>query len=109
MAITDDNIVGNAGFVMCEKLRQKHMAELFIAIDPDYQGQGVGSALMSTIIDLADNWLHLTRLQLTVFCDNHIAIGLYEKFGFVTEGKLSNFAFTEGQFLDALIMARVVN
>ncbi len=37
---------------------------------------------MSEILDLADNWLMLVRIELGVFTDNEKAIKLYEKFGF---------------------------
>jgi len=37
---------------------------------------------MAELIDIADNWLDLKRLELTVYVDNAPAIRLYEKFGF---------------------------
>ncbi len=37
-------------------------------------------------MDLADNWLNLQRLELTVYSDNAAAIALYRKFGFEQEG-----------------------
>lgn len=44
---------------------------------------------MSEILDLADNWLMLARIELGVFTDNEKAIKLYEKFGFKIEGTKS--------------------
>ena len=38
-----------------------HGAELGILVHTDYQNQGVGTALMKTVLDLADNWLMLVR------------------------------------------------
>ncbi len=52
-----------------------------------WQGRGVGRALMEAAVDLADNWLSLTRLELTVFADNAPAIRLYERVGFEVEGR----------------------
>jgi putative acetyltransferase len=78
-----------------------------MAVRDDWQGQGVGTALMQAAIDLADKWLNLTRLELEVFVDNAPAIRLYEKFGFTIEGTLVDFAFREGQFADVYIMARL--
>jgi L-phenylalanine/L-methionine N-acetyltransferase len=73
----------------------------------DWQGKGVGKALMQAVIDLADKWLNLTRIELTVFTDNESAIALYRKFGFETEGALRKYAFRDGEFVDAYAMARV--
>jgi putative acetyltransferase len=73
----------------------------------DWQGKGVGTALMQAAVGLADNWLNLVRLELEVFTDNEPAVKLYKKFGFVVEGTLSRFAFRDGQYVDTLAMARI--
>ncbi len=56
------------------------------------QGLGVGRALLKTVIDLADNWLNLKRIELTVYVDNERAINLYKKFGFEIEGESKAYA-----------------
>jgi L-phenylalanine/L-methionine N-acetyltransferase len=43
----------------------------------DWIQKGVGRARLDAIIDLADNWLNLTRLGLFVFTDNTHAVRLY--------------------------------
>jgi len=78
-----------------------------MAVRDDWQGKGVGTALMQAAIDLADNWLNLTRLELEVFVENTPAIRLYEKCGFTVEGTLVDFAFRDGQYVDTYIMARL--
>jgi putative acetyltransferase len=72
-----------------------------------WQGQGVGKALMQAGVDLADNWLNLTRLELEVYSDNDPAIRLYERFGFEREGIMRQHAFRSGQYVDSLMMARL--
>jgi putative acetyltransferase len=89
--------------------RRRHVGQIAMAVRDDWQGQGVGTALMQAAIDLADKWLNLTRLELEVFVDNAPAIRLYEKFGFTIEGTLVDFAFREGQYVDTYIMARLGN
>ena len=66
-----------------------------------------GSALVSAVIDLADNWLALRRLELAVFVDNAPAVALYEKFGFSVEGTYREYAFRDGRYVDAYAMARL--
>ena len=72
-----------------------------------HQNKGVGSKLLAALIDLADNWYGLARLELSVFTDNLAAVSLYKKFGFRIEGTLVHFAFREGQYADVYLMARL--
>jgi L-phenylalanine/L-methionine N-acetyltransferase len=87
--------------------RRGHAAGIGMGVHDDFQGKGIGTALMDAMIDLADNWLNLRRIELTVYADNEPAVRLYRKFGFEVEGTLRNYAFRDGQLIDALSMARV--
>jgi putative acetyltransferase len=60
-------------------------------------------------VDLADNWLNLTRLELEVYADNEAAIHLYKRFGFEEEGHLRQHAFRDGQYVDSIVMGRLLN
>jgi putative acetyltransferase len=71
------------------------------------QGKGVGTALMQALVDLADGWLNVFRLELTVFVDNRRAIALYRKFGFEIEGTHKAYALRAGEYVDAHFMARI--
>jgi putative acetyltransferase len=106
VAVQGDEIVGQAGLRRFSD-RRSHAASLGLGVHDDHQGRGIGTALLKAIIDTADNWLGLTRLELTVFADNAPAIHLYEKFGFIVEGTHRAFAFRAGAFADALAMARI--
>lgn len=86
--------------------RRRHAMHLGITIAASAQGQGVGKRLMAALVDLADNWLGVLRLELTVYSDNSRAIALYERFGFEREGLLRGYALRNGQYVDTLTMAR---
>lgn len=86
--------------------RRRHVGQIGMAVRDDYQGQGVGTALMQAAVDLADNWLNLLRLELMVFPDNVPAMRLYKKFGFVIEGTFVRYAYRDGQYVDTCAMAR---
>lgn len=66
--------------------RRAHVGQLGMMIHDSYQNQGIGSKLLEAVIELAEDWLNLKRLELTVNTDNPSAIHLYEKYGFVIEG-----------------------
>lgn len=87
--------------------RRQHVAELGMAVRDDWQGRGVGTALVRAALDLADGWLQLRRIQLNVYTDNEAAIRLYRGQGFEVEGTQREFAFRAGKYVDAFLMARL--
>lgn len=89
--------------------RLAHAAGLGMMVHPAYWGQGVGTALMAKILDLADNWLNLKRVDLDVNSDNPPAIGLYKKFGFVMEGQKQYHTYGSGRWAHSYFMARIHN
>lgn len=105
--VSSGEVVGNLGLHRHTNLRRAHCAEIGMSVHDDFQGQGIGSRLMAAAVELAENWLHITRLELTVFTDNAPAIRLYEKFGFEKEGVLRAYAIREGQLTDVYTMARL--
>ena len=86
--------------------RRRHAGEIGMAVRDDFQGQGIGTALMQAAVDVADNWLNLLRLELEVYADNEPAVRLYKKCGFVLEGTLVRYAYRAGQHVDVYTMAR---
>ena len=100
-------VVGNAGVHPVQHVRRRHTAGIGMAVSQHAQGQGVGTALMAAIVDWADNWAQLLRLELTVYTDNAAGIALYRKFGFVHEGTHLAFALRDGVYVDAHCMARL--
>nr|WP_199064466.1 GNAT family N-acetyltransferase [Chromobacterium sp. ASV5] len=100
-------VVGWGGLVGNDRPRTRHAASLFLVVDEAWQGKGVGSALMAAIIDLADNWLGLIRVELKVVHDNQRAIALYEKFGFEHEGRMRQEQLRAGKLEDVLAMSRL--
>lgn len=100
-------VIGNAGLHGVAALRRRHVAGLGIAVARDSQGQGVGSALMAALIDWADQWAQVLRIELTVFSDNDAALALYRKFGFEHEGTHRAYALRDGVYADVHAMARL--
>ncbi len=107
LAVRDGQVVGSAGLHPQERLRRRHCAMLGISVARAAQGQGVGTALMQTLCDYADDWAQILRIELTVFTDNHRAIALYQRFGFRTEGTHRAYALRQGVYADVLAMARL--
>lgn len=108
VGIIEDRIIGMVSVdTFPNRPRRRHAGEIGISVHAEWQGKGVGKELMRAIVDLADNWLNLTRLELEVYADNEAAIRLYERFGFEVEGRLRQHALRDGQFVDSIMMGRI--
>ncbi|MBB4249787.1 GNAT family N-acetyltransferase [Rhizobium sp. BK008] len=99
-------IVGSGGLNRLSGRRQ-HVASIGMGVHDDFTGRGFGRILLGAFVDAADDWLDIRRLELTVYADNDVAIGLYRKFGFEQEGLLRAFGYRAGQYVDAYTMARL--
>ena len=86
--------------------RKSHGGTLGLMVRDDYHGRGIGTALLDGILEIADRWLGLRRVELEVFTHNEVAIGLYERRGFLREGIKRGAAYRDGAFEDILVMAR---
>ncbi|MCA1438818.1 GNAT family N-acetyltransferase [Ensifer sp. IC4062] len=106
VAELDGRIVGLAGLHRHQGRRQ-HAADLGMSVHDDCRRRGIGRALLEALIEAADRWLGISRIELTVFTDNEAAIALYRQAGFVTEGVLKSWALRDGALADVLVMARL--
>lgn len=107
VAEVDGHVVGMIGLSVNLRPRRRHTADLGMAVDERFQGRGIGAALLAAAVELADQWLNVHRIELTVRCTNLYAIRLYERHGFEIEGRLRDYAFTAGAYDDAFTMARL--
>ena len=104
----ENEVIGQLGLhTFPHHPRRRHVGQIGMEVRDDWHGKGAGSALMQAMIDLADKWLNLSRIELEVYTDNEPAIHLYEKYGFVVEGTHRRFAFRDGEYVDAHAMARL--
>lgn len=107
VACAGDEVVGQLGLYVSANPRRRHVGELGMGVRDDWQGRGVGTALLAAAIDVADRWLQLRRLELQVYADNVAGIALYARHGFVEEGRHRDYAYRDGAFVDALALARL--
>lgn len=105
--LADGTVIGTAGLQVCPSPRMRHVGSVGLFVHTEYQNMGVGTALLKTLLDLADNWLMLVRVELEVYADNERAIHLYEKLGFEQEGLLRMTTVRNGRYVDEYKMARI--
>ena len=106
VAELDGRVVGY-GNISVRDGKRRHSAWLGIAVHDEFAGRGAGQLLMKALLELADQWIGLIRVDLEANADNERAIAMYRRFGFVEEGRQKKAYFTDGAYVDNVIMARV--
>jgi ribosomal protein S18 acetylase RimI-like enzyme len=86
----EDKLIGE---VHCYKMEPRvfsHvLSDLTIAVDPEYQGHGVGNRLFQTLLDhVTEERNDILRVELIARESNTRALRLYRKLGFQAEGRL---------------------
>lgn len=108
VALYNDKIVGHAQIFKLPHSRRKGTGDLVIYLHQGFQNVGLGTAMMDELIALArTEGLH--RIGLSVIADNKLAIHLYQKFGFESEGLKKDAYFGEdGRYHDELMMSLII-
>lgn len=106
VALDGERVVG-----WCDVLRQfapvrQHIGTLGMSVAASHRGRGLGRALITQALAHATQ-RGLTRVELTVHCDNVVGQALYASVGFVVEGTQRNGWCMDGQYFDVLAMARL--
>ena len=98
------------GFLWAERgvqNRIRHTAYIVVGIRSAYRHQGIGTKFFEQL----DCWAKengVTRLELTVFCENTPAVRLYRKMGFEIEGIRRNSMKLNGVYKDEYAMAKIL-
>lgn len=86
----------------------RHTADLGMHVHPGWRGVGVGTALIETALEVARATPMLRRVTLQVFANNERARRLYERCGFVEEGRLRGHVRIGDDYVDDIQMAVAV-
>jgi ribosomal-protein-alanine N-acetyltransferase len=101
-AYTDGGLIGYAGLSVHGRRGDAEASVHTIGVDPLWQGQGVGKALLRALLTRADEFAAPVFLE--VRTDNDAAIALYEAHGFTRIGMRRRYYWPSGA--DAYTMAR---
>jgi RimJ/RimL family protein N-acetyltransferase len=106
-AFDGDLLVGIAGLTIEPRRQVRHKAILFgMAVAPAAKGQGVGKALVSRIVELAESIDGLQQIVLTVSEGNMAAERLYRACGFEQWGREPAAVVVDGQPVAKLHLIR---
>ena len=99
----DWQLIGNSGFFTIDWRSRNGEIGIFIG-DKAYWDQGYGTEVVKLILQHGFSTLNLHRIFLRVFADNQRAIRVYEKVGFVHEGRQRQAEYHDGEFHDVIFM-----
>jgi RimJ/RimL family protein N-acetyltransferase len=101
--IDDDRLIGEAGLGAVSWLHGE--ACLYISLgDRTCWGRGYGTDAVRLLLRYAFEGLNLARVTLGVFDYNPRAVRVYEKVGFVHEGRLRQNTRRDGEWHDEIVM-----
>lgn len=83
-----EQVIGTATIMVMPD--DDNTGELGLVVGKDHWHQGIGTALLETILDWYQHGSKLQQLMLDVFADNQRALDLYHRFGFV-ESDMHNY------------------
>ena len=103
---SEERCIGHGMLVLNKKARLRHTATISLIVDNEFHNVGIGRALLTQLLEIADKWLMLVRVEIEVQAENVGAIHLYESLGFRREGLLKYAFMQDGRYTDILIMGR---
>ena len=99
-------LAGNCRIVRHNKAKNRHRADVMIALCKEFWNLGIGTAMFREMIALARQW-GLEQLELEVIEGNTRAIALYEKMGFETVAVTPNaIHLSDGTVLSEALMIK---
>lgn len=102
-------VVGVLYFQTSSELRCSHWGELGMGLEPAWRGKGLGTYLVQSLLAWATEHPRLEKVVLKVFAANARAHKLYERLGFVEEGRLRQcLRLGPNNYTDAILMAAFV-
>lgn len=97
-------LIGNCGFHKFDWQARSGEIGIFIG-DKAYWNKGYGSEALNLLLQFGFNRLNLNKIYLEVFETNPRAKRVYEKAGFVEEGRLRQDVYLNGRYIDVFVMS----
>lgn len=98
--------IGHALLNPMELISLAHVYRLTIVVHPGHSGKGIGTTLMEALCEWALNSGRVHKVELLVRATNERALSLYNKFGFVEEGRFQDrIRLPDGTYIDEVALA----
>lgn len=109
VAFIGGELVGSLTFQGGARPRTRHCGEMGVSVRKAYWGLEIASYLIDLLLGWAREGGLVRKINLRVRSDNERGILLYERKGFLTEGKVSRDIFLKGRFHECIYMGIAVD
>lgn len=104
MAFVDGEYAGNCSFAGYTRMRERHRADIGIALYQKYTGFGLGRIMLERLINVIKE-TGFKQAELTVVSTNIRAKHLYESLGFIECGRIPDAnRYKDGTYSDNILM-----
>ena len=107
LAEVESGVVGMLDFHGNKKEQCAHCGGFGMSVHHKWRYRGIGSELLERLFSWARS-RNFRRIELEVFSNNQPAIDLYNKLGFVQEGRKVEAVSVKGELIDILLMAKII-
>lgn len=109
LALHEGQLIGVINFHGNDRIRIRHQGEFGMSIAKDWRALGIGRAMLTTLLEWAEQNPEIEKVCLSVFAGNTRAIALYRSLGFQEEGRQARQAkMGPGVYEDIILMGRFV-
>ncbi len=98
-----DVLIGSISLHNIDHLNRNAFIGIFIG-DEEYRSKGYGAEAIRLILNYGFKTMNLHHIMLTVHADNCAGIACYKKVGFQETGRLREWVFKDGKYIDKIYM-----
>ena len=98
-----DILIGSISLHNIDHLNRNAYIGIFIG-EEEHRSKGYGAEAIRLILHYGFKTMNLHSIMLTVHADNHAGIACYKKAGFQEAGRLREWVFKDGKYIDKLYM-----
>lgn len=104
----EGKIIGNIDLTGSRRKIMEHTAVIGMGMLQEWQYIGLGTALLSMVIEWAKSNPILELIWLQVYTENEAGLNLYRKMGFVENGIIKNFFKQDNRYFHILTMSLTI-
>ena len=109
VAEAESQIIGILNFKRSSHKKFSQNGTFSMSIQEKYTNNGIGSSLLNELMKWAKKDQRVEKIYLEVFANNDRAIHLYQKLGFLEEGRKKNHVKQgTAEYVDEIIMSQFV-
>jgi ribosomal protein S18 acetylase RimI-like enzyme len=107
--LSDDRPIGTIVYIIGARSKTRHVAEIHaVYVGASYRGQGVGTRMLEQALLQIRKDRRVVKVKLAVNPEQHPAVKLYKRAGFVVTGRANKELKVGRRFFDMLYMEKLL-